>query len=83
MRLYNSAYSANLNHEKEKICKVDRFHIGNTNKFNSNVNYAYYKHKATNSSVRNPEFPKSSSGARVLGAFSSKNTRETNVQYGE
>ena len=82
MRLYNSAYSANLNHEKEKICKVDRFHIGNTNKFNSNVNYAYYKHKATNSSVRNPEFPKSSSGARVLGAFSSKNTRETNVQYG-
>ena len=28
------------------------------------------------------EFPKSSSGARVLGAFSSKNTRETNVQYG-
>ena len=58
-----------INYDKEKICKVDRFHIGNTNKFNSKTNYAYYKSTATNSCFTNAEMPKSSSGARVLGKF--------------
>ena len=54
----------------------------NTNKFNSKTNYAYYKSTATNSCFTNAEMPKSSSGARVLGKFSSSNVRETGNQYG-
>lgn len=80
-RIYNSEYNSNLNYNKEKICKVDRFHIGNTNKFNNKTNYAYYKSKATNSCFTNAEMPKSSSGTRVLGQFSSSNVRETGNQY--
>jgi len=80
-RIYNAEYNANLNYDKEKISKVDRFNIGNTNKFNETTNYSYYKSKSTNPCFTNANMPKTTSSMSVLGAFSSNNSRESGNQY--
>ena len=44
---YNSAYGAQQNYNKEKISKVDRYNIGNTNQLNTEMNLTTYANKAS------------------------------------
>ena len=75
--VYNAAYNANLNPNREKISKVNRYNIGNQSLYNSNQNMTNLRNTATNPSQITPNLPKRSANMSTIGQMSGKNTRET------
>ena len=75
-KIYNAAYNANLNPNKEVISKVDRYNVGNHNLYNSNINVTLHSNKNINPSRPMPNMPKSSSNINNIGNYQNRNTRE-------
>ena len=77
-QVYNTAYNASLNPNKEVISKVDRFHAGNQPIFDGNQNVSNLRNRNTNPAQIIPNMPKSASSIETYGTLSGKNTREVN-----
>jgi hypothetical protein len=77
-QVYNTAYNASLNPNKEVISKVDRFQAGNQPIFDGNQNVSNLRNRSTNSAPVIPNMPKSASSIETYGTLSGKNTREVN-----
>ncbi len=81
-KIYNSAYNANLNPNKQVISKVDRYNVGNHSLYNGNINVNLNSNKNIRPSRPLPNMPKSASNMSNLGVYSNKNTREVAQQCG-
>jgi hypothetical protein len=77
-QVYNTAYNASLNPNKEIVSKVDRFQAGNQPIFDGNQNVSNLRNRSTAPAQIIPNMPKSTSSIETYGALSGKNTRETN-----
>ncbi len=77
-QVYNTAYNASLNPNKEVVSKVDRFHAGNQPVFDGNQNVCNLRNRSTVPAAVIPNMPKSTSSMETYGALSGKNTREVN-----
>lgn len=76
-QVYNAAYNANLNPNKEVISKVDRYNVGNHKLYNSKINVSLHSNKNCKPCRPMPNMPKASSNVTNLGRYNNKNTRET------
>jgi hypothetical protein len=79
--VYNAAYNAHLNKNKESISKVNRYNIGNQSLYNSNQHLTNLRNTATNPSQIIPNLPKRSANMSTIGQMSGKNTREVRQNY--
>jgi hypothetical protein len=77
-QVYNTAYNASLNPNKQVISKVDRFQAGNQPIFDGNQNVSNLRNRSTVPSQITPNMPKSTSSVETYGTLSGKNTRERN-----
>jgi hypothetical protein len=77
-QVYNTAYNASLNPNKQIVSKVDRFQAGNQPIFDGNQNVSNLRNRSTNPSQITPNMPKSASSVETYGTLSGKNTREVN-----
>ena len=77
-QVYNTAYNATLNPNKQVVSKVDRFHAGNQPIFDGNQNVSNLRNRSTNPAAIIPNMPKSASSIETYGQLSGKNTREVN-----
>ena len=77
-QVYNTAYNATLNPNKQVVSKVDRFHAGNQPIFDGNQNVSNLRNRSTKPAAIIPNMPKSASSIETYGQLSGKNTREVN-----
>ena len=77
-QVYNTAYNASLNPNKEVVSRVDRFQAGNQPIFDGNQNVSNLRNRSTNPAQIIPNMPKSASSIETYGTLSGKNTREVN-----
>jgi hypothetical protein len=79
-KIYNAAYNAHLNPNKERISKVDRFNVGNHNLYNANINVSLPSNRNVKPSRPMPNLPKSASNVSNMGNYQNRNTREVAQQ---
>ena len=78
-KLYNAAYNANLNPNKQVVTKVDRIRMGNQKLYNGSINATNMRNKATAPAAIIPNMPKSMPNMQTFGELTGKNTREKAV----
>lgn len=81
-KLYNAAYNARLNPNRQVVSKVDRYHVGNQKLYNNNQNVTNLRNRATNRAPVYASMPKSSSGTAVLGESTGNHRREAAIGCG-
>tara|TARA_B110000008_G_scaffold277355_1_gene318438 strand:+ start:1059 stop:2813 length:1755 start_codon:yes stop_codon:yes gene_type:complete len=79
-KIYNAAYNANLNPNKEIVSKVDRYNVGNHSLYNGNINVSLHNNRNVKPSRPMPNLPKSASNVNNIGNYQNRNTREVAQQ---
>lgn len=74
--LYQGSTYTHLNPNKQELCKVDRYNVGNHNLFNNNQNVSNLRNRSINPAQGNINAPKMSSNMSNIGKLSGRNTRE-------
>ena len=79
-KVYNAAYNANLNPNKQVVSKVDRIRMGNQKMFSANINATNMRNRSTKPDAIHPNMPKSMPNINTYGELTGKNTRERAIQ---
>jgi hypothetical protein len=79
--VYNAAYNAHLNPNKEKLLK-NQINVGCEPLFNANQNIRIKSSGAVNSAIGNASMPKESGNISTYGEMGGRNIREASVECG-
>ena len=79
-KIYNTAYNATLNENKQRISKVDRYNVGNHNLYNGSINVSLHTNRNVKPGRPMPNLPKSASNISNIGNYQNRNTREVSQQ---
>ena len=80
-QLYNNYRNATLNPNKQVVSKVDRYNVGNSKLYNSNINVTNLRNRATKQAQVHRQGPSYGSGIEIIGTdSSSRHLREREQQ---